>query len=312
MQDALLTDFWRHLAAERQVSPHTLRNYQQAGREFLAWHVEVHRQPPEWASLTREHFRGYLRWLGRARLDARTVALRFSALRTFYRWLQVRGVVTVSPVRGVALPRRARKLPRFLSEAQMRDLLAAPLQECHRRGAAEPPATRAEKLEYVRDHAVLEFFYTAGLRISELCTLRVEHLDLVHRLARVHGKGRKEREVPLGRPAVTAVQAYWLAAGHPQAPADAVFWSTAAGPEPLTPRTVQRRLKLYLAAARLDPALSPHKLRHSFATHLLDRGADLRSVQELLGHAQLATTQVYTHVTLERLQKVYRSAHPRA
>jgi len=310
--DAQLEDFWRHLAAERQASPHTLRNYQQAGREFVAWHRQTHGSPPEWAALTREIFRGYLRWLGRSRLNARSVALRFSALRTFYRWLQVRGVVTVSPVRGVLLPRRPRMLPRFLSEAQMRDLLAAPLRELQARLQGDSPPSRAEKLEWVRDHAVFELFYTAGLRISELCDLRVEQLNLIHRVARVFGKGRKEREVPLGRPAVTALQAYWLAAGHPQGARDSVFWGTESGPAPLTPRTVQRRLKLYLAAARLDPALSPHKLRHSFATHLLDRGADLRSVQELLGHAQLATTQVYTHVTLERLQKVYRSAHPRA
>ena len=130
--DVLLEDFWRHLASERQVSPHTLRNYQQAGREFGAWHQEAHGRAPDWATLPREVFRGYLRWLGRARLDARTVALRFSALRTFYRWLQVRGVVTVSPVRGVPLPRRSRKLPRILSEEQMRDLLGAPLRELQR------------------------------------------------------------------------------------------------------------------------------------------------------------------------------------
>jgi len=299
--DVQLVAFWRHLKTERSVSPYTLRNYIQAGQEFFDWHGQTHGRPPEWSTLTREIFRGYLRWLGRSRLDARSVALRFSALRTFYRWLQSRGVVTILPVRGIALPRRTRKLPRFLSEEQMRDLLEAPAAELRRREQSDPPATRAERIEYLRDQAVLELFYTAGLRIGELCSLRVEQLDLAQGTARVHGKGRKERDVPLGQPAVQSVRVYWAAAGHPQAPADPVFWAQERGPTPLTPRTVQRRMKNYLAVARLDPGLSPHKIRHSFATHLLDRGADLRSVQELLGH-----------VSLERLQQVYRSAHPRA
>ena len=310
--DPLLVGFWRHLVAERNVSPYTSRNYRQAGEEFVEWHRKTHGRPPDWASASREVFRGYLRWLGRARRDARTVALRFSALRTFYRWLQARGVVVASPVQGIALPRRSRPLPRFLSEAQMRDLLAAPLRELERGLHAEPPIGRVERVELLRDHAVLELFYTAGLRVSELCGLRVGQLDLEERVARVRGKGRKEREVPLGRLAIAALEAYWTEVGHPRDPEDAVFRATESGPASLIPRTVQRRLKRYLALAQLDPALTPHKLRHSFATHLLDRGADLRTVQELLGHAQLATTQVYTHVTLERLQKVYRSAHPRA
>jgi len=310
--DAHFMGFLRYLETERQASVHTVRNYTQAGREFSAWHQQTTGRPPDWPTLTREVFRGYLRWLGRARLDARSVALRFSALRTFYRWMQREGLVTALPIRGVALPRRSRKLPRFLSEAQMTDLLLAPLRELERRRQTDPPATPGEQLALLRDFAALELFYTAGLRISELCTLRVEQLDLDRRLARVFGKGRKEREVPLGRPAVAALQAYWAAANHGRNPSDRVFWAQEPGGASLSPRAIQRSLKVYLAAARLDPALSPHKIRHSFATHLLNRGADLRSVQELLGHAQLATTQVYTHVSLERLQRVYRDAHPRA
>ena len=310
--EGLFAQFLRYLEAERLASPHTRRNYAQAGREFERWHVRVHGAGPEWPQLTRDTFRGYLRWLGRGSLDARTVALRFSALRSFYRWLQRHEHTQSSPLRGVALPKRTRKLPRFLSENQMRDLLAAPLHELKRRLPLDPPPSRAEKLALVRDLAVLELFYTAGLRISELCSLRLQQLDLDSRLVRVLGKGRKEREIPVGRPALNALSAYWLAVGHPKTPEAFVFWGSEQGPDPLTPRTVQRRLKFYLAAAQLDPALSPHKLRHSFATHLLNRGADLRSVQELLGHAQLATTQVYTHVSLERLQQVYRNAHPRA
>ena len=310
--DAELTAFWRHLESERNVSPYTLRNYRQAGREFLAWHQQAYSRSPEWSTVSRDVFRAYLRRLGRLRKDPRSVALRFSAWRTFYRWLQGRGRVTSSPIHGMTLPRKGGKLPRFLSEAQMEELLAAPLHELERRLKSDTPPSAAERLEYLRDHAVLELFYTAGLRISELCSLRMEQLDREQRLARVFGKGRKERELPLGRPALVALEAYWTASPVARGPGDAVFWSTPSGPEPLIPRTLQRRLKTYLAVARLDPALSPHKIRHSFSTHLLSRGADLRSVQELLGHAQLATTQIYTHVSLERLQEVYRSAHPRA
>ena len=310
--DVAWRDFRRHLQAERQVSPYTLRNYLQAGLEFAAWHRQARGEAPSWPDVSRQTFREYLRWLSRARLDAATVALRFSALRAFYHWMQRQGALVSSPVRGIALPRRKRKLPRFLSEAQMVDLLAAPVRELQQRLRDEVPVPRSEQLACVRDVAVLELFYTAGLRIGELCALKVEQLDLAQRLARVRGKGRKEREVPLGQPAVDALQTYWRLAGHSQDPADPVFWNDAGGKTPLAPRSVQRRLKVYLALARLDPALTPHKLRHSFATHLLDRGADLRSVQELLGHAQLATTQVYTHVSLERLKRVYQAAHPRA
>ena len=310
--EGLLGPFLRHLAAEKQASPHTLRNYAQAGHEFIGWYQRTQGNPPHWPSLTRDTFRAYLRSLGRQGLHARTVALRFSALRSFYRWQQTHGHIQTSPLRGLNLPVRPRTLPRFLTEAQMRDLLAAPLRELQRRVTCTPPPDRSERLAWVRDYAVFELFYTAGLRISELCGLRCEQLDLDGRLLRVQGKGRKEREVPLGQPAIQALQAYWLAAEHPRTANSPVFWGSERGPEPLVPRTIQRRLKDYLSATGLDPALSPHKLRHSFATHLLDRGADLRSVQELLGHAQLATTQVYTHVSLERLQRVYRSAHPRA
>ena len=192
------------------------------------------------------------------------------------------------------------------------DLLAAPVGELAARLRADPKPTRAETLALLRDHAVLEFFYTAGLRLGEVCTLRGEQIDPVARVARVFGKGRKEREVPLGRPALAALEAFRQATGAGPGPAGLAFADPAGELPPLSPRLVQRRLKHWLAAARLDPALSPHKLRHSFATHLLDRGADLRAVQELLGHAQLATTQIYTHVSLERLKKVYAAAHPRA
>jgi len=163
-----------------------------------------------------------------------------------------------------------------------------------------------------RDTAVLETIYSCGLRISELCGLRAEDINWPEQLLRVRGKGKKERLVPIGEPALQAIQAYWQSLTPPPAGSTPVFLAETKKTAPVRPLQLSRRLKHYLAQAGLDPGLTPHKLRHSYATHLLDAGADLRSVQELLGHAHLVTTQVYTHVTTERLKQAYDAAHPRA
>jgi integrase/recombinase XerC len=160
--------------------------------------------------------------------------------------------------------------------------------------------------------AVLETIYSCGLRVSELCGLRVDDIDWDEQLVRVRGKGKKERLVPIGGKALEAIKIYWRLLPRPPAGQSPVFLSHRKQPGPVAPSILQQRLKKHLAAAGLDPHLTPHKLRHSYATHLLDAGADLRSVQELLGHAHLVTTQVYTHVTTERLKKAYDKAHPRA
>ncbi len=154
--------------------------------------------------------------------------------------------------------------------------------------------------------------YSCGLRVSELCQLRAGDLDWPQEMVRVRGKGRKERLVPIGLPALEGISAYWQNAAYSPTAEMPVFWASAKNIRPLSARTVQLRLKKYLRRAGLDPNLTPHKLRHSFATHILDAGADLRSVQELLGHAHLATTQIYTHVTTERLKRTYEKSHPRA
>jgi integrase/recombinase XerC len=160
--------------------------------------------------------------------------------------------------------------------------------------------------------AVLETIYSCGLRISELCGLQVQDIDWHEALVRVRGKGKKERLVPIGEPALKAIRSYWEALREIPGGTAPVFLSGAKRPRQVSARDLQLRLKKYLALAQLDPHLTPHKLRHSYATHLLDAGADLRSVQELLGHAHLATTQVYTHLTTERLKRAYDQAHPRA
>jgi site-specific recombinase XerD len=308
--DPLVAAFLQHLATDRGASPYTQRNYAQALADLDRWHRDERGAPPPWTALERDDFRSYLRWLGRTGLGRAAIRLRFSALRSFYRFLVRRGHVQSVPIRNLALPKLARRLPRFLTPEQVLALLRAPLTELTRvQASADQPVSAAE---FRRDAALLELLYSSGLRIGEICALRVEDLSFDEQLVRVRGKGRKERLVPAGAPALEAIRFYWSSLDAAPSAGMPVFLARETDIEPVYPRLVQLRLKRYLAAAGLDPALTPHKLRHSFATHLLDAGADLRSVQELLGHAHLATTQVYTHLTTERLKRIYEQAHPRA
>ena len=311
VKDKWIDKFLQHLATDRDASAYTQRNYRQAILEFHRWHQEERQQPPAWEQLQRDDFRGYLRFLGRHNLSRAAIQLRFSALRTFYRFLIRHGAMAVSPIRNLALPKPGRRLPKFLTPEQMAQLLAAPLKLLPAEGGTDSDRAAAG-FTCRRDVAVLETIYSCGLRISELCGLAAQDIDWGERLLRVRGKGKKERLIPIGEPALAAIRDYWTLL--PQAPAgeSPVFLAGPKKHTPLSPRHLQLRLKKYLAIAGLDPNLTPHKLRHSYATHLLDAGADLRSVQELLGHAHLVTTQVYTHLTTERLKRAYEAAHPRA
>jgi integrase/recombinase XerC len=303
-------EFLAHLATDRGASDYTHRNYAEALAEFRRWHEGYRQAQPPWASLERDDFRNFLRHLSQRKLSRATIHLTFSALRSFYKFLIRRAHVATSPIRYITLPKPERRLPKFLTVQQADDLLRAPLRELEReRQTREQPVP---PLPFLRDAAMLETIYSCGLRVSEVCGLRVEDLSPAERLVRVRGKGRKERLVPIGEPALRAILAYWQALPLRPAPDAPAFLADAEGSEPVTPSQVQRHLKRYLLAAGLDTRLTPHKLRHSFATHLLDNGADLRSVQELLGHRNLVTTQVYTHVTTERLKQAYAAAHPRA
>lgn len=311
--DPQVVAFLAHLGAERDASVYTRRNYAQALDEFGRWHREARGHAPVWGELERDDFRAYLRFLGRGRLGRASVRLRFSALRTFYRFLVRRGEVTRTPVRDLSLPRPAKRLPRFLTAEQVPALLTAPLRELQRsKGPAGGAAGAIPEFEAWRDAAILETLYSCGMRISELCGLRAEDLNSGEQSVRVRGKGKKERLAPIGAPALEAIRAFWNRLDRPPVGSEPVFAAAPGSSRAVSPRVVQLRFKRYLAAAGLDPGLTPHKLRHSFATHLLDAGADLRGVQELLGHAHLATTQVYTHLTTERLKRVYNQAHPRA
>ena len=306
-----INKFLQHLGTDRGASIYTQRNYRQAMWEFHRWHQAERQQPPAWEQLERDDFRAYLRFLGRHNLSRAAIQLRFCALRTFYRFLIRHGAVAASPIKNIALPKIGKRLPKFLTPEQMADLLAAPVKLLPPKGDTDSDRAAAA-FACRRDIAVLETIYSCGLRISELCGLVAQDIDWNERLVRVRGKGKKERMAPIGQTALEAIRDYRSLL--PQLPAgeSPVFLAGPKKRTPLSPRQLQLRLKKYLAVAGLDPSLTPHKLRHSYATHLLDGGADLRSVQELLGHAHLVTTQVYTHLTTERLKRAYDAAHPRA
>jgi len=311
VDDRWIKKFLAHLATDRGASVYTQRNYRQALEEFWRWHKQEQQSPPGWEQLQRDDFRAFVRFLGRQHLSRAAVQLRFSALRTFYKFLIRHGAVATTPIKGLALPKLEKRLPRYLTAKQMEDLLIAPLK-CLVAPKQKSPGRPVSVAACYRDVAILETIYSCGLRISELCGLLAGDIDWNEQLVRVRGKGKKERLVPIGAPALEAIRKYWSLLRQTPAGTAPVFVVEKKQPAPVKPVNLARRLKKYLALAGLDPSLTPHKLRHSYATHLLDAGADLRSVQELLGHAHLATTQVYTHVTTERLKKAYDAAHPRA
>jgi site-specific recombinase XerD len=293
-KDKLVEEFLSFLAVERNASPRTLRIYRTALRDFQA-----QTDAPSWRQCQARHFRNYLFDLVKRKQARAYVRLQFSALRSFYRFLVARNRLTKDPVREIQLPKAEKKLPLVLTQTQIGELLAAPLRVKKPKSA---PIWMPQ-----RDAAIMEVFYSSGLRLAELASLNVSDLDIYTESVRVMGKGRKERVCPVGAPALQAVSRYRAAANvH----SGALFLNK--GRRRISPRSIWLILKRYLRHTSIPIALSPHKLRHSFATHLLDNGADLRSVQALLGHASLSTTQIYTHVTTERLKKAYAEAHPRA
>jgi len=290
------TTFLEFMATERSASPRTLVNYRDALATYRQWRGKG---LESWRSETADHFRDYLFALMKQGLKRATIRLRFAALRSFYKFLVLRRGLGRSPVAEVQLPKTERSLPVVLSIAQIDDLLGVPL-----RLAADKKSPVWLPL---RDAAILELFYSCGLRISELLALDVKDLDFIGETVKVRGKGAKERIVPIGGPAVSAIQRYRQEAAITSG---ALFLSKRR--TRITQQAVDLLLRKYLKHSGIPFSISPHKLRHSFATHMLDAGADLRSVQALLGHASLSTTQIYTHVTKERLKQAYDDAHPRA
>ena len=301
--------FFRFLSNEKDASVYTQRNYRQALDEFEQWYRDTNESPVRWSELERNDFRLFLRQLGRWELSQAAIRLRFSALNSFYKFLMRRGLVESSPVKDVTLPKPAKRLPQFLTIDQMNALLDAPMRELSVKDGTKRKVSQVPSL---RDRAILETIYSCGLRIGEICRMLAGEIEPDDLVVNVHGKGKKERQVPIGRPAVEAIRLYWERLAKPPALDEPVFFASEKKRNAIYPRLVQLRLKKYLTICGLDPTLTPHKLRHSYATHMLDAGADLRSVQEMLGHANLTTTQVYTHVTTERIKRAYDEAHPRA
>jgi len=292
--------FLRYLVAERNASELTVKAYREDLIGFAEWiesrSIAVH----SLATLQPQHLREFQSALQQAGYAKSTISRKLASLRSFFRYAMRDGLIASNPAKPLRNPRRNRKLPHVLSGQEIERLLTAP---------------PADQVAGLRDRAILETMYSAGLRVSELVGLRDGDLDFSQGIVRVRGKGRKERLSPLGSYAIEAIRRY--AAQRQRSPKTESMGRTAPVfvnrfGNALTTRSVGRMLDKYIAKAELDTRTSPHTLRHSFATHLLDRGADIRSVQELLGHQSLTTTQIYTHVSAANLRRVYEAAHPRS
>lgn len=291
MQNAL-QKYWTYLKIERQVSPHTLSNYQRQ----LVRVVEIlqHAGIQQWQQVTPSVVRFVIAQSHKDGLHEKSLALRLSALRRFLSYLVQLGELKVNPATGISAPKQAKHLPKNIDTEQMQQLLANDSKE---------PID-------IRDRAIIELLYSSGLRLSELQGLNLNSINIRVREVRVIGKGNKERVVPLGRYASHAIQ-QWLKVRLLFNPKDEALFVSQLGNR-MSHRAIQMRLETWGIRQGLNSHLNPHKLRHSFATHMLEASSDLRAVQELLGHSNLSTTQIYTHLNFQHLAEVYDSAHPRA
>lgn len=279
--------FLNYLSVEKNYSDHTLLNYRLDLKEFFEYLEGTPIEQVEYTQLRR-----FLSHLRTKELKPRTLARKLSTLRSFFKYLQREGIVEENPTNILLSPKLDKSLPKFLTEEEMKVFIESPkLNNDFGR----------------RDRAILETLYSAGIRVSELVGMNADDVDFIGNIAKVYGKGKKERFVPLGNKAINAIKQY---IDKRKVQASAIFLNK--NGKRISTRAVIDITKKYIKLVSVNKDISPHVLRHSFATHLLNRGADLRSVQELLGHASLSTTQIYTHVTTDRLKQVYDKAHPRA
>ena len=283
--------FKNYLSVEKNYSGHTIKNYLIDLGEFAAF-----LEGTGIKDVTRLTARKFLGALRSRNLSKRSVARKLSALRAFFRFLQRDGYITVNPITGVSTPKLDKKLPVFLDEKDMVKLITSP----------DPG-----NFQGARDMAILEMLYSTGIRVSELVGIDTDKVDFISGVVKVLGKGRKERLAPVGEKAVSAVREYLEFRDKKKNTDRKALFLSKSGKR-LGGSEVRRIINRYISVLSAKERISPHTFRHSFATHLLERGADLRSVQELLGHKNLSTTQIYTHVTMERLKTVYDRAHPRA
>lgn len=316
MSDQTSGRFVSFLLSERNSSQHTADGYLQDIAQFAHFRWGGDTQPPfPWEKVTQEDARSFLMHFSKSGAMATTTRRKLASLRTFYRWLSREGVVSENPFSALRGPRLAKSLPKVLSVEEVKRFLAAPLREIEElRRKGDSPSRMADIFACIRDAALYESLYSTGCRIAEMLMLTWGELDFAKGTVIVTGKGSKQRLCILGSRALEALRrlrsatdAFIPGGGDGECP---VFQN--GNGNRLPSREAERRMKKWLAAADLPSDITPHKLRHSFATHLLDAGADLRSVQEMLGHSSLATTQIYTHVSIERLKDEYAKAHPRA
>ena len=301
-----VTDFLLHLEKERDVSPHTLTAYRRDLEEFVKFLGKYYGVSEwSWQGLDRLAIRGFLAHQTRKKLNKRSIARSLSAVRSFYKYLHRNEQVEANPARGVNSPKQDKYLPGYLDRAQIEQLF-------------QSAGLKAQegKFSDVRNAAMLELFYSTGMRLSELRGINRMDIDLLSQQVKVKGKGRKERIIPLGDHAQLALRNYEskrdeLLRAVGQAGDRTAFFLSSRGTR-ISVRAIQNAVKGFLEKFDESAGLSTHSLRHTFATHLLDAGADLRAVQELLGHASISTTQIYTHTSVERLKAVYQKAHPRA
>ncbi|HVD61694.1 MAG TPA: tyrosine recombinase XerC [Gemmatimonadaceae bacterium] len=299
-------DFLLHLEKERDVSPNTLGAYRRDLSEFVGYLASYYGGNEwSWQGVDRLAIRGFLAHLTRRKLAKRSIARSLSAVRSFYSWMHRNEAVESNPARTVGSPKLERYLPGYLDRAQM-DLLFQTVELKAQEG----------KFPDVRNRAIIELFYSTGMRLSELRGINRADLDLLSQQVKVRGKGRKERIIPIGDHAQIALRNYEvkrddLVRNLVNKPDRTAFFLSSRGKR-ISTRGIQTAVSGFLDRIDEDAGLSTHSLRHTFATHLLDAGADLRAVQELLGHASISTTQIYTHTSVERLKEVYRKAHPRA
>ena len=306
-EDPRVRRFAAYLAAERGASPHTSEGYAADLGQLVASKWGERAEPPfDWASFSEQDARRFVISFASEGAAAATVRRKLASARAFFRHLQREGIVRDNPFSLLHGPRMEKRLPKTLSVADIDRFLARP--------RADYEAGLIGEYSCARDAALFEVLYSTGCRISEVVSIAWEIVDFSRGCMIVTGKGSKDRLVIVGSRALAALEELRSVAerrfSRPVLPSEPVFLSDRL--EPVSPRFVERRMKRYLAEAGLPTDLSPHKLRHSFATHLLDAGADLRSVQEMLGHASISTTQIYTHVSVERLKDIYTSSHPRA
>lgn len=283
--------FLTHLRATRNYSPHTLRAYSKDLEVFLRANASL-----EPSAIERVHIRSFVADLQKdGQLSRATVLRRMSAVRSFIKFLRANGILKGNPVFGVPLPKRTRPLPKFLTEKEMAELFAVP--------------SGSDRLAHQRDAALLELIYSSGLRRSEVVSLSVGDVDFLMGTIRVFGKGSKERVVPVGNAALQSLRAY-LGDRKGRSDADPLFVNNRN--QRLSDSGLVFLLNRWIKTSALRKKITPHVLRHSFATHLMNNGCDIRTVQEMLGHASLQTTQIYTHVSLDRMKEVYKDAHPRS